>query len=647
MTAKLSNRILKKLGKGNGAEARSRALFKSVGFKIMVGVGLISNVCIGLLIYMNHMAFQAIDQQTAELLEINASMNGELRESIFTLQKKYLEIPKKLQVDALQDINNWISKNYTIKHKELIKGRNNYKSLFNRSQRRDISKGNFVVQADKQNVILSKGQMDNDGRFLDMVDRVYINASNPASQAQAIIRFIADATKAPENTSALTAKVLELKSLLADEAIHAEKARNAILYMVEELEEKKAGLIRFSKEKQNMVRLMAVIAVALNLLLLHFITWFVVEKPLKRLIKAIERINQAESVEIPYQNRKDSIGILAGTLKNFQRLLAHLKKEDRRKREEKQIIQALIEKMTGLIEHIQKNAHKMKSNAVELSILATATENHTTTATQSASRTVEQTRTVSSSTRQLQSAVEDIGTQISKQNALVGDINAATKLSCEDMKRLNQATSEINDIVNIVKSIAGKTKLLALNARIEAARSGEAGKGFTVIAKEVSELSLQTESANEEITQKISSIQQAGRTIITNTQEVDTRVARLLEASQQISAALEQQSEVTQGIAHNAHSTATDIKDVNDRIEEVKEAARETSRFAGDVKSYSERIASQLSELLSDTRQKLVNIGSTDSGQDFNEQLSKQGMNSDNPAPVTSQQALPARQYAA
>jgi len=146
--------------------------------------------------------------------------------------------------------------------------------------------------------------------------------------------------------------------------------------------------------------------------------------------------------------------------------------------------------------------------------MAYNTKNQTSSVHASALRTVEQTADVANAARQLQSAVESISGQVSNQTRLVTDITSVTHASRKDMDHLRLASEEINEIVNIVKHISRETKLLALNARIEAARSGTAGKGFAVVAREVRELSLQTEAANQDIGMKIDSIQGACQALI-------------------------------------------------------------------------------------------------------------------------------------
>jgi len=596
----------------NSGNTTKRSLL-SVGLKMMIGVGIVSNLCIGGLLYMNFMTAKQVSGKTGNLLQFTSDMNTNLKSKIVDLQKKYLDIPKQLKVDADASIKEWITTRFTVKKETLVKGRDNYRKLFNRSERRDITKGRFLVQSKENQLVLSKGILDKEGNFTDSVNRIHLVSTSPDQDSQKIKTYIETAIQDASSEDALKQKILNLQSMLADEAIAAETSRNEILYKVEEIEKKKASLVQFKRQKQYSINLIAVAAILLNLVMLHFMAWFLVEKPLRSLTRAIKSITSGETVTIPFQNKKDQIGILAGALKRFQTALTNLKKEDQRKLKEKQIIQELIQNMSLLIEKLQKKATQMKEHAFELNGIAAQTENQTQNATQSAIKTVEQTDAVSYSTSQLQSAVQDISIQITKQNDLVEDINDAITKSRKDIDGLTAASEEINEIVKIVKNIAGETKLLALNARIEAARSGAAGKGFTVVAREVRALSMQTEEANEDIADKIESIQAASSIIIEHTQKIESRIQRLLEASTHISAAVEEQGTVTVGISENAQATSHDIKDVSSRISRVQEAAQTTSRFAQNVQAYSEEIASELSDLLAGTREKLSKIGIADS----------------------------------
>lgn len=115
---------------------------------------------------------------------------------------------------------------------------------------------------------------------------------------------------------------------------------------------------------------MAVAAIIINLVMVNFVTWFVVESPLKRLTHTIARIQEHKKVDIAFQKRKDSIGILARTLENFQAALVHLRQTDARKAAEQKIVQDVMHKMTGLIKDLEKKAGAMKNIAAETRLLA-------------------------------------------------------------------------------------------------------------------------------------------------------------------------------------------------------------------------------------------------------------------------------------
>ncbi len=580
----------------------------SVGLKMMIGVGLFSSLCIGILMYVNFTSFAQIASRTNALLEMQASMNQHLRSGIFDLQKKYLEIPKYLETDAAQDTLTWIRQTFSIEREETIKGADQFRSFFDRTRRRDISMGKFVLEPKEESVIVSKGLMNSDGSFSDGVLRIFIKSRTPDRDIEKIKGRLDTVESSTDNPDLLKQKIMGLKNLLADEAIAAETARNEILYKIEDVRKQETALLAYRQEKRNTIGVIAVLAIVINLVLLHLTAFFVVEQPLRHLSLVIEKINRDESILVPFQQRKDQIGVLAGALKSFQSAQADLKIEDNRKKMERTMIGELVQNISGMIGSLQKKAMAMKDTAGELSNLASDTEGQTHEVALSAKSTMEQTHTVSESTRQLQSGMADIGTQVSKQQVLVEDISRVAKASGEDIRQLAKASEQINEIVHIVKDLSGETRLLALNARIEAARAGAAGKGFTVVAEEIKNFSSQTETAGEDIAVKIEAIQRVCRTVIENTGRIEHHVEKLMAAGNHINTSVEDHSAVTRGIAENAHSAGRDITDVSERIFHVTEAALSTSRFAHNVQSLSEEIAKELTTLLADTREKTETI---------------------------------------
>ena len=185
---------------------------------------------------------------------------------------------------------------------------------------------------------------------------------------------------------------------------------------------------------------------------------------------------------------------------------------------------------------------------------------------------------VSSAAAQLSSAIEEISRQMSHAATTAQDAMEKAGRSSEMIGGLAETADKIGQVVTIIQDIAEQTNLLALNATIEAARAGEAGKGFAVVASEVKALANQTAKATEEISQQINQIQGA--------------TGSAVEANEQITRTINQINEVTSSVASAVEEQGAATRDVTQNIEAVSQATSETGSLAGEVQS----AASELSE---------------------------------------------------
>ncbi len=104
---------------------------------------------------------------------------------------------------------------------------------------------------------------------------------------------------------------------------------------------------------------------------------------------------------------------------------------------------------------------------------------------------------------ELAGSIAEIGRQLSMTTDIVRSAVEEAKGTNEQIAALAQAAQKIGDVIKLIRAIAEQTNLLALNATIEAARAGEAGKGFAVVASEVKSLAVQTAKATEDISKLI------------------------------------------------------------------------------------------------------------------------------------------------
>ncbi|MCG8633897.1 MAG: methyl-accepting chemotaxis protein [Desulfobacterales bacterium] len=167
----------------------------------------------------------------------------------------------------------------------------------------------------------------------------------------------------------------------------------------------------------------------------------------------------------------------------------------------------------------------------------------------------------------------------------------------EKVNHLGTSAQEIGEVVQTITDISDQVNLLALNATIEAARAGEAGKGFAVVANEIKDLAGQTAEAANNITDRVTGIQDATQETITQISGISTVINGINEIVSTTAAAIEEQSVTTNEITTNVTQATEGILEVNQKVSQtsvhaeeiagviskVSDASREISRSSGQV----------------------------------------------------------------
>lgn len=217
-------------------------------------------------------------------------------------------------------------------------------------------------------------------------------------------------------------------------------------------------------------------------------------------------------------------------------------------------------------------------------------------------------QSLAAATEELSASVEEIDRQIRFSTDRSKDAAAKADQTVERVAVLTQATQRIGDIVGIIREIAEQTNLLALNATIEAARAGEAGKGFAVVASEVKTLAAQTAKATQEISGQITEIQQATDAATQVIAEITGAVREISNISEKTAISIGEQGQATREIARNVQQASDGAGEVASNITAVSDAARQSSEVAGAVGEASGEIGHQTERLRNEMRNVVARI---------------------------------------
>jgi methyl-accepting chemotaxis protein len=260
--------------------------------------------------------------------------------------------------------------------------------------------------------------------------------------------------------------------------------------------------------------------------------------------------------------------------------------------------------LTAMVKQIGQNTELMASASEELNAVSqqmSANAEETATQASVVSRSAEQVsvsvHTVSASSEEMSVSIKEIARNAADAARVALSAVTAAEATNATVQKLGASGAEIGKVVKVITAIAAQTKLLAINATIEAARAGDAGKGFAVVANEVKELAKETAQATEEIGARIEAIQADTASAVQAIAQIGAVVKQINEYQSTIAAAVEEQSATTNEIDRSVTEAAGGSKEIANNINGVAEAARLTSQGTADMQKASEELSRMASEL--------------------------------------------------
>lgn len=472
-------------------------------------------------------------------------------------------------------------------------------------------------------------------QFNERLQALYKDADSDSQQILTLVemnwsRYSTDLENTYRAAEAVTdSKVSAEMDNLRNDAIASAEIANRMRISLRDYSEKlqkkvsqesAAATAEYAQTSQMLIAT-AVIGIAFGLIAGFLIGQYGIARPIRSMVALLQRLASGDyNLDVEGAGRRDEVGDIARTAEVFKENgLAKIRLEDeqketaermaaQRKADMHRLADDFQQSVGAIVDVVASAATEMQATANQLTASAQETSAQSSSVSAAADLAASNVTSVAGSAEEFGASVSEIGRQAERSSQMTRSAVTEIEAAAVTVGELSQAAARIDNIVDIISTIADQTNLLALNATIEAARAGEAGRGFAVVASEVKELATQTAKATAEIGTQLAGIQASTDKAVAAIEGVTRTVHEIDTTASAISAAVEEQTAATREIINAATQASLGTGEVTANISGVATAAEQTGMAASQVQSSSADLAQQAEQLRYQMNEFLENV---------------------------------------